>query len=62
MKVNPFNGESTELAIHWEPSGAWQLTHAICGSSSINGILTARDKSIVDCKRCLKLIKNKEIK
>lgn len=41
------------LKWHHQPDGAWQLTHALCGASSIHGIMTTQHVEYVTCLVCL---------
>ena len=39
---------------HYQPDGAWQLTHAeYCGTASRNGLHTTRVVDAVTCRHCL---------
>lgn len=46
------------LRFHYQPDGAWQLTHALCGSHSKLGVLTTPYLKHVNCKRCLAKVKH----
>ncbi len=47
---------------HYQPDGAWQLTHAeYCGTASRNGLHTTRVVGLVTCKRCLKKMSEENV-